>query len=128
MVTRARGRRRSNLTLAPMTGWERLAQAIRGESGRHYTTLRDLADSAGLSHRTVEELAAGRRTGYRDSTLYRIEAALGWSHGSALRIVHGGRPIRGQDPALARFVDNWDGLTVRDRGLLSALLDAMLQR
>lgn len=106
-------------------GWRRLAEAIRSDATGRYDTLGQLARAAGLSTRTVEELTAGRRTRYRDSTLYAIEAALGWEHGDAQRVVEGGKRQRRPDAGLARIEDAWPRLSERDRRVLLAVLDAL---
>lgn len=74
--------------------------------------------------RTVEDLAAGRRTRYRDATLWAVESALGWEHGDALRVVGGGKPQRAKDGGLARLVDAWPRLTPHDQRIILAVLDA----
>lgn len=106
-------------------GWRRLADAIRSDAPARYDTMSQLARAAGVSTRTVEELTAGRRTRYRESTLWAVESALGWEHGDALRIVEGRRRRRVRDPGLARITDAWPRLSDRDKRVLLVLLDAL---
>lgn len=108
-----------------MEGWRRLAELIRVEAASQYDTLTELAAAAGLSKRTIEDLTAGQRTGYRESTLYRLEAALGWEHGSAMRVVGGMKPRREADPGLAVIRDAWPRLSPRDRQIVLILVDAL---
>lgn len=105
-------------------GWGRLAELIRADAAR-FRSLAELADTAGLSLRTVEELTAGRRTRYRDTTLHAVESALGWEHGAALRVVEGGRLRREPDPGLARVRDAWPRLSHRDQRIVLAVIDAV---
>lgn len=106
-------------------GWRRLAEQIRAEMPARYETVAQLARAAQLSPRTIEELIAGRKTHYRDSTLYGVDTALGWEPGSALRVVQGGKPRRMPDPGLARLADAWPRLSERDKRILLAVLDAL---
>lgn len=108
-------------------GWRELADAIRADAPSRYDTAAQLARAAGLSPRTVEDLTAGRRTRYRETTLYAVESALGWEHGAARRVVEGGKLRRQDDAGLARVIDAWPRLSPRDRRVMLALLDALSQ-
>ena len=83
--------------------------------------------ATGLSTRLLDDLETGRRTNYSDTTLATVEAALGWSPGSCLRIVHGGRARREIDPALQRLMDAWPRLSVDSRKILASLAEAALE-
>lgn len=98
---------------------------IRSEAAGRYATDDELAHAAGLSKRTIEDLKAGRRSSYRESTLFAVEAALGWEHGSAQRVVEGMRPRREADPGLAAIRDAWPHLSARDRRVVLALVAAL---
>jgi transcriptional regulator with XRE-family HTH domain len=77
-----------------------------------FATAGELAEASGLSDRTVEILEAGSHTGQpRDTTLAKIEQALGWEPGSADRILAGGQPTDVADPLLARVLAAWPHLT-----------------
>jgi hypothetical protein len=67
------------------------------------------------------------RRSYRETTLYRIEAALGWEHGSARRLVEGSPVQREIDPVFARVRDAWPRLTERDRHIVLAVVEALAE-
>lgn len=94
-------------------------------SAARFDTLTQLARAAHLSVRTVEDLTAGRRSSYRDSTLRAIEAALGWERGDAQRVVQGAQPRRLPDHGLGQIVDAWPRLSERDRAVMLAVLEAL---
>ncbi|KAA8884241.1 XRE family transcriptional regulator [Nocardia colli] len=73
--------------------WKRLADRVvsrREELSLH--TRQDLADATGLSYRLLGDLERGVR-GMSEGTLALVEQALGWSPGSAHRILNGGDPL-----------------------------------
>lgn len=112
----------------PGGGWARLAELIRAEMpAAGYSTVGQLARRAGVSRRTVEDLLAGKRTRYKDDTLYGLETALGWEHepSSVQRVVEGGKPIRVKDHGLARVEDAWPRLSERDRRIVLAIIELM---
>lgn len=109
------------------SGWRRLAEQIRSDAPSRFDTAAQLARAAGLSPRTIEDLTAGRRTRYRETTLYAVESALGWEHGAAQRIVEGGSVRRQDDAGLARITDAWPRLTEQSRRVLLAVLDVLSQ-
>jgi transcriptional regulator with XRE-family HTH domain len=108
-------------------GWRRLAELIRADAAGRYDSLASMARAAGLSVRTIEDITAGRRRSYRETTLYRIEAALGWEHGSARRLVEGSPVQREIDPVFARVRDAWPRLTERDRHIVLAVVEALAE-
>jgi hypothetical protein len=71
-----------------------------------------------VSERVIRDIETGARHNYSDVTLASIEAALGWAPGAALRVVQGGRVQREVDPALARLLDAWRGMSPDARMLL----------
>lgn len=95
------------------SGWQRLGRRIKAERGRKgFATAADLARAAGVSVRTVETVESGTHSGRpRETTLAKIERALGWREGSAERVVAGGRPIDAADPLLERVIAAWPQLS-----------------
>ena len=85
----------------------------------------DLARAAHLSARTLEYLEAGDRRRYHVATLTKLEIALGWTPGSATRIVEGAAPRPEPDPLLARVRDAWPLLAVNEREVVAALVDTL---
>lgn len=108
------------------THWSRLAELIRADAANLYPSLRAFARASGLSLRTIEALIAGERTHYRDRTIADVEVALEWEPGSVQRVLEGRKPLRLKDPMLARINRAWPQLSDRDRRLLGAVIDAML--
>lgn len=81
--------------------WGRLAKAViarRVELGA--TTRQALAESSGLSARTLSDIENARRTSYDPATLVRLEQALRWPPGSAQAVLAGDDPpLPQQTPA-----------------------------
>lgn len=111
-------------------GWQRLGRRIKAERGRKgYPSVRALAEATGLSPRTIQTIESGSRTGRpRDTTLSKIELALGWQPGSADRIVEGGRPRAEADPLLARVVAAWPQLSGDNQVHLAELAERLARR
>lgn len=110
-------------------GWRRLGRRIQAERARKgYPTARALADAAGLSDRTIENIETGNHPGRpRNTTLSKIEQALGWQEGSCERIVHGGRPREVTDPLLAKVTAAWPRLTDDQKVALSRLAERLVR-
>lgn len=108
-------------------GWERLGRRIKVERGRKgYPSVRSLAEATGLSPRTIQTIESGSRTGRpRETTLARIERALGWQPGSAERIVEGGRPREATDPLLQRMISAWPQLSGDEQVHLTELAERL---
>lgn len=104
-------------------GWKRLGRAILHDRIRHWPTREDFARETGLSARLLDDLEAGRRSNYSDTTYAAIEATLGWREGTCLRVVAGGRVFREFDPALVRIMRAWPHLSQDVRGMLADLAD-----
>lgn len=91
----------------------------------------DLAERSGLSERTIEHLESGDRQRYRDSTLGRVEEALGWRPGTIRRIVDGNGGDNGElesDQLLDRVITRWPYLTPDERRALVDLLETFTRR
>jgi hypothetical protein len=108
-------------------GWNRLAELIRAEVARQGGA-RAFAESSGIGQRTVERLENGEQSGYRTGTIDRLEAAMGWQHGSVDRVLEGGQPQPLPDPIMAKILDAWPHLSRRDRRVVLALVEALRQR
>lgn len=108
-------------------GWERLGRRIRTERGHAgYPTVEAFAEATGLSPRTIRLIETGAHTGRpRESTLARIELALGWQAGSAERVVEGGRPRPAADPLLQRVIAAWPQLSGDDQVQLTELAERL---
>lgn len=91
--------------------------------------IRELADNAHLSTRTIGDVEHARRSRYSESTLERLESALSWEPGSAEAVLHGGDPTpsgqaeRRIPPRLVELADLYHELDNDDR---KALDDALM--
>lgn len=72
--------------------WKRLSRAIKDARVRLHLTQKALADAAGVSEGTVQNLEAGETRHRLPPSLPKVEAALGWEHGSAHSVLAGGEP------------------------------------
>jgi transcriptional regulator with XRE-family HTH domain len=77
----------------------------------------ELAARAGLSEQALRDIRSGRSTP-RDLTVHRLEAALGWTHGSVRAVLSGGGPtVRdAEEPASAETGSDEGRLTWRAEG------------
>jgi transcriptional regulator with XRE-family HTH domain len=109
------------------SGWQRLGRRIKAERGRKgFATAADLARAAGVSVRTVEVIESGAHAGRpRETTLAKLEAALGWADGSAERVVQGGRPRDVADPLLERLLAAWPRLAGEDQARVAELVERL---
>jgi hypothetical protein len=88
-----------------------------------------LAVAAGLSKRTVESIETANRTSVPlGTTLAKLERALGWEDGSALRIVGGGHPRNAPDPLLERVINAWPQLTPEDQVQIAQQAESAARR
>jgi hypothetical protein len=79
-----------------------------------------------VSVRTVEIIESGSHAGRpRETTLAKIEQALGWGPGSMERIVAGGRPRDMADPLLARVLAAWPYLSGEEQVRLVELAERL---
>lgn len=73
--------------------WVRLATAIRAAREARGLTQLDLAERAGVSEGSVQNLESGKPRNRMPQTLTKIEPLLGWATGSGRLILDGGNPI-----------------------------------
>lgn len=109
-------------------GWARLGRRIKAQRGKvGYATAGELARAAGVSRRTVEVIEAGTHTGQpRETTLGRLDVALGWVPGSSASVVEGGQPREAPlSPLLERVVTVWPLLPVEDQARLAELAERL---
>lgn len=102
-------------------GWDDVAEHVRRVRSLRRQTQTEFADEIGLSVRIVGALESGTPRRYQPETLHRVESALGWAHGSLVRVVEGGRPIVDVDPHFARIRDAWPRLPGEARAMLADL-------
>jgi transcriptional regulator with XRE-family HTH domain len=101
--------------------WREVGESVRRARGARRQTQADFAHEIGLSVRLVGALESGETRSYEPATIDRVEAALGWAHGSVQRVVEGGRPVIEADPYLARVRDAWPRLPPEFRRMLAEL-------
>jgi transcriptional regulator with XRE-family HTH domain len=107
--------------------WTRLGRVVAVERARQRFTVEALALHSGLGMRTLQSIESGSRTGYRHTTLSRLEAALGWQPGSVAAVLAGGDPTRDRDPQLERLAALWPSLTPRQQRALVAFVEEILR-
>lgn len=73
--------------------WAALATAIRSAREARGLTQAQLAERAGVSEGSVQNLEAGKPRNRMPKTLSEIEPHLGWAPGSGRSILDGGEPI-----------------------------------
>lgn len=86
------------------------------------------AERAGVSIRTLSDLERGARERFRPETLAGVEAALGWTPGSILRQVTGGRIRRESDEDLAAVHAAWPRLGTRERQAIRLAAERLARR
>jgi transcriptional regulator with XRE-family HTH domain len=72
--------------------WKRLADAIRAARRQNGWTQVQLADAAGVSEATVQNLESGAERRNVPTSLPKVEHALGWSASSGTAVLNGGEP------------------------------------
>lgn len=102
-------------------GWKKLGRRVQAERSRRWKTRPEFAEACGLSARVIAALELGERANYRQSTIDRVEATLGWEHGSADLVRRGRRPVRVEDEYLIELRALWPGLSSDARRMLVEL-------
>jgi len=77
--------------------WAALGTAIRAAREGRGLTQPQLAERAGVSEGSVQNLEAGKPRGRMPQTLAKIEPHLGWEAGSGRLVLDGGEPIPASD-------------------------------
>lgn len=108
-------------------GWAVLGERILAERSRRWRTREDFAHATGVSRRVIGDLERGARSRYQAATLAAVESALGWSPGSCLRVVQGGRPQPTVDPLFLRLRDAWQYLGPDARRMLVVVAEQTLR-
>ena len=93
------------------------------ERSKRWKSRAAFARHAGIASRVVDDIERGRRSNYSEGTLASLEVALGWTAGSAQRVVEGGRPRRDIDPTLSRLLEVWPQLSRDSRVMLVDLAE-----
>lgn len=73
--------------------WVKLAAAIRAAREARGLTQPQLAELAGISEGSVQNLESGKPRSRMPQTLTKVEPHLGWAIGSGRVVLHGGEPI-----------------------------------
>lgn len=73
--------------------WGRLADAIRTAREARGLTQKALADLAGVTEGSVQNLESGKPRNRMPQTLTKVERCLGWTAGSGRLILDGGSPV-----------------------------------
>ncbi|MFD5672360.1 helix-turn-helix domain-containing protein [Streptomyces sp. NPDC127040] len=81
--------------------WDRLARAVEEARNAKGLTQVGLAEAAGISESTVQNLESGDEKKRIPSTLPKVEQALGWAPGSGLAVLAGGEPTAIDSPVAA---------------------------
>jgi len=84
--------------------WTRLPAAIRTARKRLGMTQVELAEAAGVSESTIQNLES-RTHSRMPASMPKVERALGWAAGSARAVVDGGEPIPLQEEPAAEVTD-----------------------
>lgn len=79
--------------------WKRLARAIEGARIAGNLTQVALAQKAGVSESTIQNLEAAKEGKRVPASLHKVERALGWTSGSGERILDGGDPETAEESA-----------------------------
>lgn len=72
--------------------WSKLAEAVRVAREARGLTQKDLADLAGISESSVQNLEKGYSRSRIPPSIAKIEPVLGWAEGSGMAILRGGAP------------------------------------
>lgn len=74
--------------------WKRLAEAIKAAREERNLTQLEVAETAGVSESTVQNLESGTSRTRLPPSLAKIEPAIGWAPGSGKAVMEGGEPTR----------------------------------
>ncbi|MET9956688.1 helix-turn-helix transcriptional regulator [Streptomyces sp. NPDC006339] len=81
--------------------WKRLARAIESTRTARNLTQVALAQKAGVSESTIQNLESGAERTRVPASLHKVERALGWKAGSGERVLDGGDPEIEEESAAA---------------------------
>jgi len=95
---------------------------IKAERIHRWPRQPDFAHAARLSTRLISALENGRQPNPTPDTTAKVEDVLGWLPGSFDRIVHGGAPIRPDDPGLAEINIGWHWISDDYKAEMVALM------
>lgn len=118
---------------------QRLGEYVRRRREEELGWTRDqVAQRSGLSVGTLRNVERTLRGTFKESTLYDLDRGLGWTAGSAARILAGGEPtIQTSAQAMAAEDDEWTitipldprrKLSPAERGLLEARARLAIER
>jgi transcriptional regulator with XRE-family HTH domain len=88
--------------------WAKLAAAIRAAREARGLTQSQLAELAGISEGSVQNLESGNPRSRMPQTLVKVEPHLGWAAGSGRIILDGGEPIAAPSGAAATAASRVD--------------------
>ena len=108
--------------------WERAGRFVRAARGRRYPTVDAFAEACGVGKTTIADLELGRRSNFKDTTLLRVEAELGWPDGLIAALAGGEAFPLDLDPDLRLLADVWQRLTPRDRAAVLTLARQLADR
>lgn len=104
-----------------------MARQIAAERSRRWATRGEFAQAAGVSKRVLDDLENGRRSNYTESTLGRVEAALGWEPSEIRTRAEGRKPGQTYDRHMRRLRDAWPHLSNDARAILADLAENVLR-
>lgn len=107
--------------------WRQIAHQIVAERSRRWPTRQQFADACHLGKRVLDDIENGRRTNYSDSTLARVEAALGWEPGEIRARAQGIRLQRRPDRNMRRILDVWPDLSDDARAMLASVAESAVR-
>ncbi|MEU2236111.1 helix-turn-helix domain-containing protein [Streptomyces vietnamensis] len=81
--------------------WKHLADTIEAARETKNLTQVALAEKAGVSESTIQNLESGQERKRVPASLHKIERALGWKPGSGERVLEGGEPEEQQEETAA---------------------------
>ncbi|MFZ2238024.1 MAG: helix-turn-helix transcriptional regulator [Gordonia amarae] len=81
------------------TGWARLGAVVRkARKSRDFSDVAAFAEFAGVSRRVMVDVEAGSRDNFSPQVLRKVESALGWASGDAMRVVRDPEFSPGETP------------------------------
>ena len=113
--------------IAPVAGdWKRVAEAVKKARVPTWEQA-ELARDARLGVRTIQDIEAGKRGNYSETTKAKIEVALGWTRGSLDRVANGLEPGIVPDPKLEQLTLMWRRLDDERKTTLVRLAAQLLR-